>query len=305
MATNDAGLKSRRGAPLGELSAELSDKRPGGGRPSPLLQAYVLHRWDWSESSLIVELFTRERGRVVVVAKGAKRPTSNFRAVLLPFHPLHLQLGKAPADESGEVHALRSAEWAGGMPALPGAALFSGFYSSELVMKLLARDDAHPALFDAYTATLRALAAGADEAPVLRAFELALLRETGVLPDLSADTLTAQPVQPQSRYALQAQTGLVASPRGLPGDAWWALDAALAQKDWPALQTACAVAGAALRVPLREVLHYHLGAAPLRTRQVWQGVQRLSQRVLSTAVPVPELAPLPTLAPTHESSDRP
>ncbi len=266
-------------------------------RPASPLHAYVLHRWDWSETSLIVELFTRERGRVVVVAKGAKRPTSNFRAVLLPFHPLHLLLGKTPADESGEVHALRSAEWAGGVPPLPGAALFSAFYASELVMKLLARDDAHPALFDAYTATLLALAAGADEAPVLRAFELAVLRETGVLPDLATDTLRAEPLQPQARYALQAQTGLVASSQGPSGEAWLALDTALARNDWHALQTACADAGTALRVPLREVLHYHLGPAPLRTRQVWQGVQHLSQRTPPTPVPTP--------APDHESTDRP
>ncbi len=270
-------------------------------KTSTPLHAYVLHRWDWSETSLIVELFTRERGRVVVVAKGAKRPTSNFRALLLPFHPLHLQLGKTPTDESGDVHALRSAEWAGGVPPLPGAALFSAFYASELVMKLLARDDAHPALFDAYTGTLLALAAGADEAPVLRAFELAVLRETGVLPDLATDTLSAQPLQPQARYALQAQTGLVASPQGQLGQDWLALETALAQNDWHALQTACAEAGTALRVPLREVLHYHLGPAPLRTRQVWQGVQGLSQRV----IPKPVSRPGPTPASAHEPSDRP
>ncbi len=260
-------------------------------KAGPTLHAYVLHRWDWSETSLIVELFTRERGRVVVIAKGAKRPTSNFRAVLLPFHPLQALLGKTPADESGEVHSLRSAEWAGGVPPLPAAALFSAFYASELVMKLLARDDAHPALFDAYTATLLALAAGADEAPVLRAFELALLRETGVLPDLATDTLGAEPLQAGRHYALQPQTGLVASAQGLQGEAWLALEDALARNDWHALQAACASTGAALRVPLREVLHYHLGPAPLRTRQVWQGVQKLSPR----AAPVP----------AHEPTDRP
>ena len=135
--------------------------------------------------------------------------------------------------------------------------------------------------------------AGADEAPVLRAFELALLRETGVLPDLSTDTLSAEPLQPQARYALQAQTGLVASPSGQPGVTWLALEGALAGADWHALQAACAEAGTALRVPLREVLHYHLGPAPLRTRQVWQGVQRLSQRTLNPS------------APAHEPIDRP
>ena len=110
-------------------------------RQNSALLAYVLHHHNWSESSLIVELFTRERGRVVVAAKGAKRPTSNFRAVLLPFQPLHALLGKTPADEQGEVHNLRGAEWAGGRPLLGPAAMFSGFYLNELLLKLLARQE--------------------------------------------------------------------------------------------------------------------------------------------------------------------
>lgn len=255
------------------------------------LNAYVLHRWDWSETSLVVELFTRERGRVAVVAKGAKRPTSNFRAVLLPFHPLQAQLTRAPADEQAEVHGLRGAEWLGGVPPLPGAALFSAFYANELLMKLLARDDPHPQLFDAYTAMLRALAAGADEGPVLRAFELLLLRETGVLPDLAVDALHAAPLQPGQGYTLQPQTGLVASAgaTALPGTLWLALaqavpsalnDGAAAEGAWAgheALQQLCAAAGPLLRAPLRELLHYHLGAVPLRTRQVWLGLQKLQR----------------------------
>jgi DNA repair protein RecO (recombination protein O) len=244
---------------------------------TPLL-AYVLHRWDWSESSLIVDLFTRERGRLVVVAKGAKKPTSNFRAVLLPFCPLQVLPGKASADEASEVHTLRSAEWAGGAPLLKAAQLMSGFYLNELVMKLLAREDAHPALFDRYTAALGALATlegSAGEAAVLRAFELTLLRETGVLPDLASDALSAAPLEPGRSYQLQSQTGLVAG-AGPGGVHWLAIDAALAAGNWPALLAACAAAGAGLRTPLREVLHYHLGPAPLATRRVWQGVQKLA-----------------------------
>ncbi len=270
MATSEA--RSRRGATAAPAAPTL-------------LHAYVLHRWDWSETSLVVELFSRERGRVAVVAKGAKRPTSNFRAVLLPFHPLQAQLSRSPTDGQAEVHGLRGAEWLGGVPPLPGAALFSGFYANELLMKLLARDDPHPALFDAYSATLLALAAGGDEAPVLRAFELVLARETGVLPDLTMDALQAQPLQPQQGYRLQPETGLVAAGAdgaALPGAVWLmlarALDGAAGVDGTAALQQACAAAGPALRVPLRELLHYHLGAVPLRTRQVWQGLQRLAAR---------------------------
>lgn len=279
MATNDDGPKTLRVAPRGESPADVSGRRPGGGRSGSALLAYVLHHHDWSESSLIVELFTRERGRVVVAAKGAKKPTSNFRAVLLPFQPLHALLGKTPADEQGEVHSLRGAEWAGGRPLLGPAAMFSGFYVNELLLKLLARQDAHPALFDAYADTLAALATrseSGEEPAVLRAFELTLLRELGWLPELSMATLTAQPVQADARYTLHAEAGLVAQAAGLPGADWVALEAALAHGSTEALRQACGPVAGALRAPLRELLHYHLGHDKLRTRQVWRGVQRLA-----------------------------
>lgn len=284
MATNDAGPKTLRVVPKatkgslaspGELTAL---GRPGGGRSPPLL-AYVLHQHDWSETSLIVELFTRAQGRVVVAAKGAKRPTSNFRAVLLPFQPILAQLGKAPADAAAEVFNLRSAEWAGGQPLLGAGAMFSGFYANELLLKLLARQDAHPVLFDAYADTLAALGAGEDEAPALRAFELVLLRELGWLPELSSATLTAEALRPDGRYTLQPEAGLITHGDGLGGSTWVALDAALAHQtrggSTAALRAACAPVATALRGPLRSLLDYHLGPMPLRTREVWRGVQRL------------------------------
>lgn len=267
MATSEAPSRPRRSA-------------------SPLL-AYVLHQYDWSETSLIVELFTRAQGRVVVAAKGAKRPTSNFRALLLPFQPLQALLGRAPADEHGEVHNLRSAEWAGGQPLLGAASLLSGFYLNELLLKLLARQDPHPGLFDAYADALAALAGGDDEPSVLRAFELQLLRELGLLPDLATATLTAAPVQNQARYTLHAEAGLVADPQGLPGATWVALEAALAHAAGndhaAALRQTCAAVAPALRGPLREMLHYHLGQPQLRTRQVRLGVQRLAETPPRTA----------------------
>ena len=275
MATSDKSPKTLRVVPQGKLTAL---RRPGGGRSTPLL-AYVLHQHDWSETSLIVELFTRAQGRVVVAAKGAKRPTSNFRAVLLPFQPILAQLGKAPADDAAEIFNLCSAEWAGGQPLLGAAAMFSGFYANELLLKLLARQDAHPVLFDAYADTLAALGEGENEAPALRAFELVLLREVGWLPELSSATLTAEALRPEGRYTLQAEAGLVAHGDGLIGSTWVALEAALAHQaqagSAAALRAVCAPVATGLRGPLRSLLHYHLGPTPLRTREVWRGVQRL------------------------------
>ncbi len=274
------------------------------------LTAYVLHQYSWSESSLIVELFTRAQGRVVAVAKGAKRPTSNFRPVLLPFLPLQVLLGKPPQDDRSDVVNLRSVEWSGGVPLLPQQALLSAYYLNELLLKLLARQDPHAELFDAYADTLVALALaqvggpaavldgaadagtgtgtgantggpaadGAADAAVLRAFELVLLRELGVLPELATVTLTAQPLAPERRYALHPDNGVVAdAAAGAPGAAWLAVDAALASGTMASLRQACVPAATALRGPLRALLHYHLGQRPLRTRQVWQGVQRLAE----------------------------
>src|SRR5436189_6372986 len=102
-------------------------------RAAATLTAYVLHRYDWSETSLILDLFTREQGRIAVAAKGAKRPYSQLRSVLLPFQRLLVGLGRVPKTASGDdavsdVQNLRSAEWAGGAAMLTGAALFCGFY---------------------------------------------------------------------------------------------------------------------------------------------------------------------------------
>ncbi len=249
---------------------------------APLL-AYVLHRYDWSESSLIVELFTRTQGRLAVVARGAKKPTSNFRPVLLPFQPLQALLGKAPADDQGELRLLRGAEWVGGVCLLGPKALLPAYYVNELLMRLLARQDAHPRLFDAYADTLQALASVAaddDDSAALRAFELVLLRDLGWLADLDVATLTNEPLQPTSRYALQAEAGLVADRQGLAGAHWLAVQAALLQvsagKGLGPLRVACKASASALRSQLRALLHYHLGSTALRTREVWQGVQRLT-----------------------------
>ncbi|MBZ0224631.1 MAG: recombination protein O N-terminal domain-containing protein, partial [Comamonas sp.] len=90
---------------------------------------YILHSYAWSESSLILEVFTRGCGRVVLLAKGAKKPTSGFRPVLLPLQPLRLTWSVGGGE--GEVHTLKAAEWAGGHVMPVGDALLSGLYLNE------------------------------------------------------------------------------------------------------------------------------------------------------------------------------
>ena len=247
------------------------------------LASYVLHHYDWSESSVILDLFTREQGRIAVAAKGAKRPFSQLRSVLLPFQRLQVSLGRVPPGaDAREVHTLRAADWAGGHPMLTGAALFSGFYLNELLMKLLARHDPHAALFDAYAETVATLTRS-DEAgtqAALRAFELVLLREIGLLPDLGTETASHRSVRADRRYLVLADAGVVETDNEneatVSGATLSALEMALAV-DLTSLQQVAARALAELRPLLRAQLHYHLGTSQLRTRQVMIEAQALDR----------------------------
>ncbi len=239
--------------------------------------AFVVHRYDWSESSLILEVFTRTRGRVALVAKGAKRPSSSLRPVLLPLQPLRLNY----AGDS-EIRTLKSAEWVGGHVMPTGDALLSGYYLNELLLRLLARDDPHPRLFDVYATVVHILALEHGEAlqPVLRVFELLLLRELGLLPSLDVQTMTMAPLVAGQAYVLVAEGGLRqahADDRAtLPAERWLALDAAMAQSApvQACLMAAATVAGE-LKPQLRQLLHYHCGVATLRTRQMMMDLQSL------------------------------
>lgn len=239
--------------------------------------AYVLHRYDWSESSLIVELLTHRHGRIALVAKGAKKPSSNFRPVLLPMQPL--RVGYAG---DAEVRTLKGAEWVGGHVMPTGDALLSGYYLNELVLRLIARDDPHPDVFDAYAAVVRILASGHAEAlqPAVRTFELLLLKAIGLLPALDVQTQTLTPLDPQSNYLLVPEAGLVlhqdAQRQAMSGRQWQDLQAALDDAaPFHATLGICALLPQGLKTQLRTLLHYHCGVGVLRTRQMMLDLQRL------------------------------
>jgi DNA repair protein RecO (recombination protein O) len=242
--------------------------------------AYMLHRHDWSESSLILEVFTRHHGRIALVAKGARKPSSSFRPVLLPLQPLRLAFSA-----EGEIRTLKEAEWGGGQVMPTGDALLAGYYLNELILRLLARDDPHPALFGIYAATVQVLGSGHGEAmePALRAFELLLLRDIGLLPALDVQTLAMAPLSPAELYALQPEAGLVhvdagaaGSRAALPGADWLALEVAL--RDASAFHATLQQAARTLpglKPQLRSLLHYHCGVSTLRTRQLMIDLQGL------------------------------
>jgi DNA repair protein RecO (recombination protein O) len=248
--------------------------------------AFVLHSHDWSESSLILDLFTRDHGRVVAVAKGAKRPYSQLRPVLMPFQRLVVTFG-VKRSEDAEVWLLRQAEWAGG-PAWPGgAALLPGFYLNELLMRLMGRHDPHPELFDAYAQTLQAMGDPTLLQAALRAFELILLRQLGHLPDLSKQTVDGLTVAAGRPYELHPDLGVAAARWvGEPGAGPVVLDGAVltgietalssayAQTPVPAVMAACMPALSELKAVVRTLIHYHLGSQTLRTRQLMMELQQ-------------------------------
>jgi DNA repair protein RecO (recombination protein O) len=169
---------------------------------------FVLHAYPYKETSLIVEVFTRKFGRVGLLARGARRPRSVMRGVLLAFHPLRLTWSA-----SAELGTLMSAEWGGGQPTLAGIGLMCGFYINELLLRLLPRDDPHEVLFDAYGEALVRLAAGASQAAVLRGFERRMLAELGYAPVLDRDAANGAAIEPARHYAYEAERGPVETRR--------------------------------------------------------------------------------------------
>ena len=240
--------------------------------------AFVLHRYDWSESSLILEVFTRHHGRIALVAKGVKKPTSQFRPVLLPLQPLLLSWGG-----DAEVRTLKAAQWQGGHVMPTGEALISGGYLNELLMRLLARDDPHARLFDHYALAVQLLAERGDvQQLILRAFELLLLQDAGLLPDLACEGSSLAPLDEGRPYVLLPESGLRPAHgddvQHLSGAQWSALQAALHDNDpLIAAMRACAGCQQALQPQLRQLLHYHSGVRVFQTRQLMLDMQAIGR----------------------------
>ena len=178
---------------------------------------FVLHAYSYKETSLIVEVFTRRFGRLGLLARGARRPRSAMRGVLLAFHPLRLTWSA-----SAELGKLISAEWAGGGNLLAGNGLMCGFYINELLLRLLPRADPHESLFDAYGEALARLSAGASlarasagaaQAAVLRGFERRMLAELGYAPVLDRDAANGAAIAPGRWYVYEPERGPVETRR--------------------------------------------------------------------------------------------
>lgn len=160
-------------------------------------QAFLMHATNWSETSIIAQVFSRDYGIVTVIAKGAKRPYSVLRPILSAFQPLLLSWSG-----QGEIKTLTRAEIAGLLP-LGGRSLMSGWYMNELLLKLLPKEDPHQVLFEAYADALAQLADGSPATGALRRFEWTLLNETGYAIEGEVPDFDDRSAEPALRLALR------------------------------------------------------------------------------------------------------
>jgi DNA repair protein RecO (recombination protein O) len=227
--------------------------------------AFVLHAYPYSETSLIVDAFSRDHGRVALLARGARRPRSVLRGLLLAFQPLELAWAGR-----GEVQTLIRAEWQGGQPLLAGKALFCAYYLNELLLHLLPREDAHARLFAVYGETLRRLADGAQEAH-LRCFERALLQELGYGLTLDLD-VAGLAVDGDAHYAYEIERGPVRLPE--PGHSTRAVSGRtlldLAREDFSDPRSL-----AEAKQLMRTLIGHYTGGKSLASRRIFRELNEL------------------------------
>jgi len=227
--------------------------------------AYLLHHRDYSDSSRIVELMTRNHGRVSLFARGVRRPKSRLRGALQPFVPLLASWSGGP--EGGQ---LTGAELSGAVAALPPPRLMSAFYLNELLLKLTARGDPMPEVFDAYALALEALRNDPAEQLALRRFELDLLEQLGYGVDVSGEAGGGEPLVADRYYHYRPGQGACAVREADVAGAYLGahlLDLAAGRLEKPE------VLRAAKRL-LRDALEHCLEGRGLRSRDVMLALRR-------------------------------
>ena len=225
---------------------------------------FILHHRPFRDTSLL-EVFSRDHGRVGMVARGARGPRSRLRGLLQPFRPLLLSW-----QLRGELGTLTAAEAAGPVPPPPtgGETLLGLYYLNELLLRLTARLDPHPDLYQLYAATFADITGAAPLAPALRRFERRLLDALGYGPDLVRDA-AGQAIDAAASYRYDPALGLAACRADAGGALLGASVLALAEDR---LADARALADA--RRLLRAALDVHLDGRPLKSRELLGRLRR-------------------------------
>ncbi len=222
-----------------------------------LQPAWVLHARPYRDTSLLLEIFSRDHGRVGLVARGARRPRARLRALLQPLQPLLLSWQSA-----GELGTLTHAEADGAALGVRREVLFAALYANELLLRLSARQDPHPALYREYGILLQQLARGSDPGVSLRIFERDLLQALGYGLNLTHEATAGVPLAPQRLYTYDGERGACTGLRsGLPQVHGAAL-LALARGELLPAQAA------EVKPILQQALRQHLGSGALRSARL-------------------------------------
>ena len=227
--------------------------------------AYLLHHRPFRDTSLLLDIFSRDHGRLALVARGARSQKSRLKPLLRPFMPL--QLSWLLRSDLG---TLTGAELDGQPLKLSGDALMSGYYMNELILHLTHRHDSQPEVFAAYAQTISQLAVSADPAPALRVFEIELLGLLGYAPSFAHESVSHDPIERGASYEYRAEQGPVKVTRK-SGSMIFTGETLIAIgehrfDDPPVLRAAGRL--------LRNVINHHLGGKELKSRKVLVDLHR-------------------------------
>lgn len=226
---------------------------------------YILHHRPFRDTSQILDIVTRDHGKVAVVARGSRSAKSRLAGVLRPFLPL-----KVSWVARSDLGTLTGAESAGVPAGLRGDDMLAAYYVNELLLHFLHRHDPQPAIYALYTDTLAALSASPDIAASLRSFEIELLRLLGYALNLDHESGTSRPLAADRYYEYRIEQGAVpvARSQGPMVFTGAVLDAVRDQRfdDTDVLRAANRL--------LREVISHHLGGKELKSRKVLVDLHR-------------------------------
>jgi DNA repair protein RecO (recombination protein O) len=224
-----------------------------------LRSAYVLHQRSYRETSLLVDVFSEEGGRLRVLAKGAKRGRAAWSGLLQPFVPLSLSWSGR-----GELPVLSAAEPRGSGIPLSGRSLFCGIYMNELLLRFLSAHDPHEQVFADYEESLRRLAGAEPMDEVLRFFELALLEEIGYGLELELALPGPAPILPEKHYLYIPEAGpreIEPGMEAVRGSTLLGLKAGHLEGD---------VEHREAKRLMRRIIDHHLGGTPLKSRDLFK-----------------------------------
>ena len=221
--------------------------------------AFLLHQRPFRDSSLLLDVLSRDHGRLALIARGARGARSRLKGILRPFMPLRMSWVL-----KRDLGTLTGAELDGPPLTLTGDALLSGYYANELILNFQHRHDSQPEVFAAYRDAVHSLAAAEDPAPTLRLFEIELLRLLGYAVNLDHEAVSHDDIDAGANYEYRAEQGPVRVQRE-SGSMVFTGAQLIGIRENRFDETEILRSAGRL---MRQLVHYHLGGRELKSRKV-------------------------------------